>query len=233
MKLMGVVFAVLMLAGCASQDAARTQAAGESFTGEVWTWDERQSIVTLRQGEQTVRVKVTPDQIAGLRLHQTTTVRGELAPPPELNIVLPAEPMTAVPRGGADESELTGAVSMVDSVGRLSIQSPRGPLQVWGASGLEERYKPGQNVRVKVAVQPVDMVPTRNRPAGAAEDPAAKPGSEPGDYATVTGRIIGVNPGGALVVESPTGPIQVYVADAGRYRVSDTVQVRTSVHPVQ
>jgi hypothetical protein len=49
----------------------------------------------------------------------------------------------------------------------------------------------------------------------------------------VTGRVIGVNSGGGLVVESPTGPIQIYVGDAGRYRVSDTVQVRTSVHPVE
>ena len=48
---------------------------------------------------------------------------------------------------------------MVDSVGRLSISSPRGPLHVWGASGVDQRFKPGQNVRVKVAVQAVDMVP--------------------------------------------------------------------------
>lgn len=233
MKVIGAVTAALLLAGCATQGSPGTQAAGETFTGEVWTWDQRQSIVTLRQGEQTVRVKVTPDQIAGLRLHQTTTVRGELAPPAELNLVLPAEPMTAVPRGAADESEVTGAISMIDSVGRLSITSPRGPLHVWGAEGVEQRYRPGQNVRVKVAVQPVDMVPTRDRPASPPDGSAAKPGSEPGDYATVTGRILAVNAGGALLVESPTGPIQVYVGDAGRYRVSDTVQVRTSVHPVQ
>jgi len=232
MKVLGAVTALLLLAGCAAQGASRPQATGESFTGEVWTWDQRQSIVTLRQGEQTVRVKVTPDQLASLRLHQTATVRGELAPPPELNLIVPAEPMTAVPRGAIDESELTGAVTMVDSVGRLSINSSRGPVHVWGASGVEQRYKPGQNVRVKVAVQAVDMVPTQGRPA-VPEDPAAMPGSEPGDYATVTGRIMGVNAGGALVVESPTGPIQVYVSDTNRYRVSDTVQVRTSVHPVE
>lgn len=234
MKVIGAVTAVLLLAGCATQGAPRAQtAAGETFTGEVWTWDERQSIVTLRQGAETVRVKVTPDQIASLRLHQTATVRGELAPPSQLNLVLPAEPMTPVPRGAPEESELTGAVSMVDSAGRLSIASPRGTLNVWGAEGLDRRYKLGQNVRVKVMVQPVDMVPTRDRPGATPGAPAAQPGREPGDYATVTGRIIAVNAGGGLVVESPTGPIQVYVGDAGRYRVSDTVQVRTSVHPVQ
>lgn len=226
------VLVLVLLAGCATQPTPRAEPPGEAFTGEVWTWDERQSIVTLRQGDRTVRVKVTPDQIARLRLHQTTTVRGELAAPPELHLVLPAEPMTAVPRGTVEEAEVTGAIAMVDSIGRLSITSSRGPVHVWGASGVEQRFRPGQNVRVKIAVQAVDMVPTRTRPAGAPEPAPTQPGSEPGDYATVTGRIIGVTPAGALIVESPTGPIQVYVADAGRYRVSDTVQVRTSVHPM-
>ena len=232
MKRIGAVTALLVLTGCAAQTAPSAQATGETFSGEVWTWDERQAIVTLRQYDGTmVRVKATPDQIAGLQLHQRATLRGEVAPPAELRLVVPAEPMTAVPRGAVEQSELTGAVSMVDSVGRLSISSPRGPLHVWGASGVDQRFKPGQNVRVKVAVQAVDMVPTRTRPDVPSE--AAKPGAEPGDYATVTGRVIGVNSGGGLVVESPTGPIQVYVGDAGRYRVSDTVQVRTSVHPVE
>jgi hypothetical protein len=53
----------------------------------------------------------------------------------------------------------------------------------------------------------------------------------PGDHAVVTGRVIGINPGGVLVVESPTGPIQVVSADASRYKVGDAVQVRTSVRP--
>jgi len=32
-----------------------------------------------------------------------------------------------------------------------------------------------------------------------------------------------------LVVESPTGPIQVLTADSSRYKIGDAVQVRTSV----
>jgi hypothetical protein len=60
--------------------------------------------------------------------------------------------------------------------------------------------------------------------------PAASPTSEPGDHAVVTGRIIGITPG-MLVVESPTGPIQVLTADSSRYKIGDAVQVRTSVRP--
>jgi hypothetical protein len=32
-----------------------------------------------------------------------------------------------------------------------------------------------------------------------------------------------------LVVESPTGPIQVLSADSSRYKVGDAVQIRTTV----
>src|SRR5687768_4480585 len=60
--------ASLLAAGCATQSASR--APGTTFTGEVWTWDENESTVTLRDGMEQVRVKVTPDQIRGLRLHQ-------------------------------------------------------------------------------------------------------------------------------------------------------------------
>src|SRR4051812_16013146 len=56
-------------------------AAGPAYTGEVWTWDEQDSTVTLRRGAENIRVKVTPDQLRGLELHQKATVRGELAPP--------------------------------------------------------------------------------------------------------------------------------------------------------
>jgi hypothetical protein len=38
-----------------------------------------------------------------------------------------------------------------------------------------------------------------------------------------------INAGGMLVVESPTGPIQVLATDSGRYKVGDAVQVRTTV----
>jgi len=63
-------------------------------------------------------------------------------------------------------------------------------------------------------------------PVGA---PSASPSTEPGDHAVVTGRIMGINAGGVLVVESPTGPIQVFATDSSRYKIGDAVQVRTTV----
>ena len=42
-------------------------------------------------------------------------------------------------------------------------------------------------------------------------------------------RIMGINPGGVLVVESPNGPIQVLVADGAKYKVGDWVEIRTTV----
>ena len=40
---------------------------------------------------------------------------------------------------------------------------------------------------------------------------------------------MGINAGGVLVVESPTGPIQVLATDSSRYKIGDAVQVRTTV----
>ena len=216
----------VLVSGCAS---TRPQPAGTAYTGEVWTWDEQESTVTLRRGTEDIRVKVTPDQIRGLELHQRATVRGELAPPMEIaRVVTPAMPVRAVPRGAVDQQTVNGVVTAADPRGRLSIQSDKGPLHVWAASGAEQRFQPGAKVKVEMAVQPVDLVPAG---AGATVDPAASPTtpSQPGDHAVVTGRIMGVATNGTLVVESPTGPVQVWVTDSSKYRVEQPVQVRTSV----
>lgn len=219
----------LSVVGCAAQ-ASRPP--GNVFTGEVWTWDEQESTVTLRRDTGDIRVKVTPDQIRGLQLHQMATVRGELAPPLEITrIITPAMPVTAIPRGPVDEHVVNGTVTAADPRGRLSIQSERGPLHIWAASGADQRFQPGAKVRVEIAVQPVDMVPA-GAPARPASGPTASPSapsSQPGDYAVVTGRIIGVDKAGTLVVESPTGPVQVWVPDGTKYRLEQPVQIRTHV----
>jgi hypothetical protein len=36
--------------------------------------------------------------------------------------------------------------------------------------------------------------------------------------------------GGRLSVESPRGPVDLWLPDVSRYRVDDMVQVRTSLH---
>ena len=88
--------ALLSLAGCASQTTATAQAPAsppaDTFTGEVWTWDERENTVTLRRGVQDIRVKTTPDQIRRLQLHQTATIRGQLAPPADLPSTIDINP---------------------------------------------------------------------------------------------------------------------------------------------
>ena len=220
----------VLVSGCATQPSPRAQPAGTAYTGEVWTWDEAESTVTLRRGTEQIRVKVTPDQLRGLRLHERVTVRGELAPPMEIaRVITPAMPVRAVPRGPVDEQSVNGVVTAADPRGRLSIESDKGPLHIWAAAGADQRFQPGAKVKVDMAVQPVDMVPAgAGAPTG---DPAASPStpSQPGDHAVVTGRIMGVAKNGTLVVESPTGPVQVWVGDSSKYRVEQPVQIRTSV----
>jgi hypothetical protein len=222
----------LVLAGCATQAPPPKAAEGTTFTGQVWTWDEADSTITLRRGTEDIRVKVTPDQLRGLQLHQTVTVRGQLAPPKEIErIVTPAKPLQAVPRGPVEQHALDGTVTAADPRGRLSIQTDRGPLHVWAAAGADQRFQPGAKVRVDIVVQPVDMVPAAAGTSPATMQPAASPAptDRPGDYAVITGRVMGVERTGTLIVESPTGPVQVWVPDSGKFGVEQPVQVRTFV----
>ena len=231
--LITVIAVVALVAGCATAAPTRTQAPGNVYSGEVWTWDERENTVTLRQGPQIVRVQVTPDQLIGLQLHQNATLRGQLAPPALIpHVVSSTGPMTGVPRGSAEQVDLSGPVTSAGADGRVSIDSPRGPVHVWVATGADQRFTPGTSVRLITTVQPVDMVPADRAPRSS-EDPGASLRAQPGDYSVVTGRIIGVRPNGGLIVESPSGPIQLWVADSSKYRLSDSVQVRTSLQRAQ
>jgi len=229
MRTLTAVAIAALLAGCATAPPA---AGGQVFTGEVWTWDVKDSTVTLWQDGRRVRVKTTPEQIRTLQLHQFARVTGTLAPPSDLLILGPVGPVTAVPKGQPEVVELKGAVASVDPGGRLAINSERGLIHVWVAAGADQRFKVGEPVTVRSSVQAVDLVPASApampapAPVGA---PSASPSSEPGDHAVVTGRIMGINPGGVLVVESPRGPIQVLATDSSRFKIGDAVQVRTTV----
>ena len=224
--------ATVIAAGCVTTATAASPGT-TAFTGEVWTWDEQDNTVTLRQGARAVRVKVTPDQLIGLRLHESKTIYGTLAPPKELPVVLVEGPSTVVPRGPADESEVVGTVAAVDP-GGIVVNTRQGPVRVWRATG-GLAFTPGANVRVNMRVQALDVVPvTSGQPAVTATatiDPPAAPRTEPGDYAVVMGRVLAVDPSGRLTVESARGPVDVRVPNATRYKVGDTVEVRTSVHP--
>jgi len=222
-----------VLSGCVVQTTAPAAQGPPTFTGEVWTWDERENTVTLRRGAETFRVKTTPDQIKGLQLHQNATIRGELAPPMELaRVVTPAVPMMAVPRGPVTQEVMSGTVTAVDPKGRVSINTDRGAVHVWAASGADQRFKAGDRVQITTAVQAVDMVPARAGGPASAEG-AASPSSQPGDYAVVTGRIIGADPNGMLIVESPTGPVQVWIGQGKGFTLSQPVQVRTVISKAQ
>jgi len=223
------LLAALLLTGCAAAPPAPPPPApgAQTFTGEVWTWDEQASTVTLRQGERTVRVKVSPEQLRGLRLHEVATVRGELAPPALERVTLPAGRL--VPRGSADQAELRGAVEGIDPAGAVTVSTPSGSLRVWLAEPGTRPYQDGQQVLVRVRVQPLAVVPTTEGPAPSTPTPAV--GAEPGDYAVVRGRVTAVDAVGRLTLESPRGPVTVWLPGAARYRVGDWVEVQTSVHP--
>jgi hypothetical protein len=235
MRILTAVAIAALLAGCAAARPPAPSAGSQTFTGEVWTWDTQESTVTLMQdGGRTVRVKVSPEQMRTLRHHQWTTLTGQPAPPVDAarsHTVTPAGPVNVVPRGQPEVVEVKGTVTTVDAAGRLALQSDRGPLHIWAAAGADQRFPKGAPVLLRMSVQPVDLVPATapTPPAPAPVGTSASPSSEPGDHAVVTGRIVGINPGGVLVVESPTGPIQVLAGDPGRYKVGDWIQVRTSV----
>lgn len=230
-----LLVAVVLAAGCVTTTAV-TPPGTTAFNGEVWTWDEQENTVTLRQGTRDIRVNVTPDTIRGLRLHETKTIYGTLAAPKDLPLIVVEGPSTVVPRGPADEAEVAGTVAAVDA-GTVVVNTPQGPVKVWRATdGLP--FAPGANVRVRMRAQPLDVVlirPTPGQPAVVAPtpalDPAAAPRTDPGDYAVVMGRILAVDPSGRVTVDSARGPITVRVANVTRYKVGDTVEVRTSVHP--
>ena len=70
-----------------------------------------------------------------------------------------------------------------------------------------------------------------SNPGGSRSAEATAPRwDEPGDHAIVIGRILSVDQRGTIAVDSPRGPIRVWVTqELGSYRVGDVVEVRTRV----
>jgi hypothetical protein len=180
-----------------------------------------------------VRVKVLPELLEALRLHQMVTLRGELAPPAEIeHVQVPAGPIRPVAEGAPTRSELKGTITNVNGAGTVSIASLSGPLRVWVGTSVEGRFSSGSVVRVRTTVQPVRMVPV-GEDAAEAPVPAASVGSQPGDYAVIVGRITSVDRDARITVESPRGPVTVWAPANFRLDVGRTVEVRTSVHPAR
>jgi hypothetical protein len=230
MKTVTAVAIALLLAGCATTPSLP---GAQTYVGEVQNFNPKNSTVTLRQPDGLVHLKVTPDQLVGLQMGQTARMQGVRIEPANPVVVVPSGPMTPVPKGPADMVELNGTVTAVDPIGRLAVNTTRGPIRIATAADADQRFNTASPVMVRISVQPVDLVPAPGAGQAAAPVPmpvgdSASPASEPGDHAVVTGRVLSVNPAGALVVEAPSGPIQVVVVNPARYRVGESVQVRTT-----
>jgi hypothetical protein len=220
---------VLVLSGCATTAPSARVESGTLYRGEVWTWDERTNIVTLRMGTQNVRVRTSPETIKFLRLHDITTIRGEIAPPEEIATVVTApRPMRPVPHGSAQASEVSGTVSAVDPRGLVSIDSANGRITVWTATADTTGFPIGTPVRLTTIVQPVSWVPMTDGQAAEVQ-PAASVAAGAGEHAIVTGRVVAASPNGLVTVESPRGPIVVVTPNAASMPAGASVQVRTSL----
>ena len=226
---LGAFGIALIVAGC----ALNPPPVGQPVTGEVWGWDTQTGTVMVRDDSgKNVRVKVSPDQFRTLRVNQRTTLYGQLAPAEIEHITSTSQPMTARPMGTPDQFETTGTIASISPSGKMEVRSASGPFELLVPPGTEQRFTIGAPVRVRVSVQPVQMVPAKTA-AAPAPDPAAVTQREPGEYAVVIGRVLQVDPAGAVQVEAPGGAIRVLVPDAKRYRADDSVEVRTSVHQAQ
>ncbi len=220
-----------LTAGAQTVVVAQTPVTGK-FSGEVWTWDSARSIVTLYDAGRQFRVQTTPDQIARLQHHSWATVSGTLLGPDAIEtVLLPTQPMTAIPNGPAANTEIAGQISTIDANGLATIDTARGPLRVWLADGAQSRFASGRPVKVIVNVQPVRMVAVSGAGGQASGPTLSTPAALPGDSSVVVGRILSVNPNGSLSVESPRGPVSVWVPNAASFRPGDFVQLQTVVQP--
>jgi hypothetical protein len=201
-----------------------------TFSGEAWTWDSARNIVTLFDAGRQFRVLVTPDQIARLNHHAWVTVKGTLVGPDSIDtVIVPTQPLVAQPAGASTTAQIAGSVAAIDTNGVATVETSRGPLRVWLADGGAARFATGRPVMVQVTVQPVRMVAVAGG-GGLASGPTLV-APVPGDAATVTGRVLAISPTGSLTVESPRGPINVWVSNAASFKVGDFVQVQTVVQP--
>jgi len=151
--------------------------------------------------------------------------RGELPPTGEPTL-LPGQASPFIPTGPEDQALVTARIVAVDIQGKITVESERGPVDAWVADAT--RFHFGDPVQVRIIVRPGRF---ESNPGGARSAEATAPRwYEPGDHAIVIGRILSVDQRGTIAVDSPRGPIRVWVTqELGSYRVGDVVEVRTRV----
>jgi hypothetical protein len=177
-----------------------------------------------------LRVQIAPEDVRLLKMHEITTVRGQLlGPKPIEQIIVPGPALAAVPRGAIARSETTGRVVAIDPSGLMTVDTPQGRVTLWTNNPAVVRVAPGAVIRLQSTVQGADIVPQASLVGADAQQPAASVMTEPGDYAVVTGRVLSVDPRGLLTVESPRGPITVWLQDVTPYQPGAAVQVRTFI----
>lgn len=228
---MTVFFFTLLAGGVGTPASGQGPSAGlTAYTGEVWVWDERTGVVTLRQsGGGMLRVQMRPEETRRLRHHEIATIYGVLAPPADIErSVIATE---AVPFGPVDHVTAPATVRSVNADGVMVVDSDHGPLTVLIAQPVDGRYGPGAPVRVETAVQAMKLVPAGSAPSTASEvdTMAATPRTEPGDLVMITGPVLSVEASGTMRIESPRGPIALWLPNAQRFRVGEFVRVRTFV----
>lgn len=145
---------------------------------------------------------------------------------PSETLILPGEQAVFVPTGPEDRSATIAHVTGTDLRGKITVESERGPTEVWVVDAT--RYRFGDRVEITMAVRAVRVEARPESPPSPGETPAEW--SEPGDHAAVTGRILSVDPRGTISVESPRGEVQVWAKiEPNRYCVKNWVEVRTRV----
>ena len=153
--------------------------------------------------------------------------RRELPPTGE-PILLPGQASPFIPTGPEDQALVTARIVAVDIQGKITVESERGPADAWVTDST--RFHFGDPVQVRIIVRTGRLEST---PGASLSGKATAPRwTEPGDHAIVIGRILSVDQRGTIAVDSPRGPIRVWVTLAfGGYRVGDVVEVRTRVLP--
>ncbi len=143
-------------------------------------------------------------------------------------LILPGERAVFMPTGPEDQSTTSARVVRTDMRGTITIESERGPTDVWVVDATSYHF--GDPVDIRMSVRAVQV---QRRPESEAPAETAPPRwTEPGDHAIVTGRILSVNRRGTITVDSPRGPLRVWATlEPDRYCAGRWVEVSSRVRP--
>jgi hypothetical protein len=149
-------------------------------------------------------------------------------PPPAASV--PAERVAVVPVSELRHSDASGTVRRVIDHGRLVVDTTVGALMIPVGESCSGALVVGRSVRVRTAVQEVARTEV---PAGVeTRSPLVMPlvAHSPSTYSTLIGDLLGVTGDGRLIVDTPTGPITLWLPPAA-WQLGRPVQVWTWIDP--